>query len=179
MSLKHSYFFYRKHTGAKPFKCCHCDRSFSRSDHLALHLKRHQWFSLHPLDPVVKKSKSYNSKVNPSAGCDLVKKFLCCYNSLQSPPTPSWRSSYKIGITSEKERRKRRLPKSPTEFVSWRKMKKNAFLCLMCCLSGRRAISSRVPQLTWMWSNWGTRLAISSTPTSQDISSNLAPQGRP
>ena len=33
---------YRKHTGAKPFKCCHCDRSFSRSDHLALHLKRHQ-----------------------------------------------------------------------------------------------------------------------------------------
>lgn len=32
---------YRKHTGAKPFKCPHCDRSFSRSDHLSLHMKRH------------------------------------------------------------------------------------------------------------------------------------------
>ncbi|KAJ4924224.1 hypothetical protein JOQ06_000464 [Pogonophryne albipinna] len=32
---------YRKHTGAKPFKCNHCDRCFSRSDHLALHMKRH------------------------------------------------------------------------------------------------------------------------------------------
>lgn len=33
---------FRKHTGSKPFKCCQCDRSFSRSDHLALHMKRHQ-----------------------------------------------------------------------------------------------------------------------------------------
>ncbi|XP_047115654.1 Krueppel-like factor 2 [Schistocerca piceifrons] len=33
---------YRKHTGAKPFKCAVCDRSFARSDHLALHMKRHQ-----------------------------------------------------------------------------------------------------------------------------------------
>ncbi|GLG92344.1 Krueppel-like factor luna [Gryllus bimaculatus] len=32
---------YRKHTGAKPFKCRDCDRCFSRSDHLALHQKRH------------------------------------------------------------------------------------------------------------------------------------------
>jgi len=32
---------YRKHTGARPFKCPHCDRSFSRSDHLSLHMKRH------------------------------------------------------------------------------------------------------------------------------------------
>lgn len=33
---------YRKHTGAKPFKCIACMRCFSRSDHLALHMKRHQ-----------------------------------------------------------------------------------------------------------------------------------------
>uniref|UniRef100_A0A2K5C8Z3 C2H2-type domain-containing protein n=1 Tax=Aotus nancymaae TaxID=37293 RepID=A0A2K5C8Z3_AOTNA len=33
---------YRKHTGAKPFQCGVCNRSFSCSDHLALHMKRHQ-----------------------------------------------------------------------------------------------------------------------------------------
>ncbi|XP_055351251.1 Kruppel-like factor 3 [Paramacrobiotus metropolitanus] len=32
---------YRKHTGDKPFKCQQCDRAFSRSDHLNLHMKRH------------------------------------------------------------------------------------------------------------------------------------------
>ncbi|KAL4230656.1 Krueppel-like factor 12 [Mactra antiquata] len=32
---------YRKHTGDKPFKCSICDRAFSRSDHLSLHMKRH------------------------------------------------------------------------------------------------------------------------------------------
>ncbi|GAB6033291.1 hypothetical protein CHUAL_012889 [Chamberlinius hualienensis] len=32
---------YRKHTGQKPFKCALCQRSFSRSDHLSLHMKRH------------------------------------------------------------------------------------------------------------------------------------------
>lgn len=32
---------YRKHTGVKPFTCKTCDRSFSRSDHLTLHMKRH------------------------------------------------------------------------------------------------------------------------------------------
>lgn len=32
---------YRKHTGDRPFKCAQCARAFSRSDHLALHMKRH------------------------------------------------------------------------------------------------------------------------------------------
>ncbi|XP_028291214.1 Krueppel-like factor 5 isoform X2 [Gouania willdenowi] len=32
---------FRKHTGIKPFQCGVCNRCFSRSDHLALHLKRH------------------------------------------------------------------------------------------------------------------------------------------
>ncbi|TRY99993.1 hypothetical protein DNTS_007782 [Danionella cerebrum] len=32
---------FRKHTGVKPFHCPDCDRTFSRSDHLALHKKRH------------------------------------------------------------------------------------------------------------------------------------------
>ncbi|KAJ7332828.1 hypothetical protein JRQ81_015008 [Phrynocephalus forsythii] len=32
---------YRKHTGVRPFQCHLCDRAFSRSDHLALHMKRH------------------------------------------------------------------------------------------------------------------------------------------
>ena len=32
---------FRKHTGSKPFKCHLCVRSFSRSDHLSLHMKRH------------------------------------------------------------------------------------------------------------------------------------------
>jgi len=32
---------YRKHTGVRPFECPQCERAFSRSDHLALHAKRH------------------------------------------------------------------------------------------------------------------------------------------
>ncbi|XP_075791916.1 Krueppel-like factor 4 [Pelodiscus sinensis] len=32
---------YRKHTGHRPFHCHLCERAFSRSDHLALHMKRH------------------------------------------------------------------------------------------------------------------------------------------
>ena len=31
----------RKHTGSKPFRCHLCDRTFARSDHLSLHMKRH------------------------------------------------------------------------------------------------------------------------------------------
>lgn len=32
---------YRKHTGYRPFQCAYCERAFSRSDHLSLHMKRH------------------------------------------------------------------------------------------------------------------------------------------
>lgn len=32
---------YRKHTGHRPFECQLCRRAFTRSDHLALHAKRH------------------------------------------------------------------------------------------------------------------------------------------
>ncbi|XP_031710866.1 Kruppel-like factor 18 [Anarrhichthys ocellatus] len=32
---------FRKHTGHRPFQCHMCERAFSRSDHLALHMKRH------------------------------------------------------------------------------------------------------------------------------------------
>lgn len=31
----------RKHTGQRPFACALCQRSFARSDHLGLHMKRH------------------------------------------------------------------------------------------------------------------------------------------
>jgi krueppel-like factor 1 len=32
---------YRKHSGDRPFGCLLCERTFSRSDHLSLHMKRH------------------------------------------------------------------------------------------------------------------------------------------
>ncbi|CAF89053.1 unnamed protein product, partial [Tetraodon nigroviridis] len=32
---------FRKHTGHRPFQCHLCERAFSSSDHLALHMKRH------------------------------------------------------------------------------------------------------------------------------------------
>ncbi|CAL4065165.1 unnamed protein product [Meganyctiphanes norvegica] len=35
---------YRKHTGDKPFQCRMCERAFTRSDHLSLHMKRHITF---------------------------------------------------------------------------------------------------------------------------------------
>jgi uncharacterized Zn-finger protein len=31
-----------QHSGDKPFRCKICSRCFARSDHLTLHLKRHQ-----------------------------------------------------------------------------------------------------------------------------------------
>lgn len=33
---------YRRHTGEKPFKCRFCEKAFSRSDHLNLHLLKHK-----------------------------------------------------------------------------------------------------------------------------------------
>lgn len=59
---------YRKHTGAKPFKCKVCERSFARSDHLALHMKRHMpkhlknWHNLNSI--FVPCNKSNKLKMN-------------------------------------------------------------------------------------------------------------------
>ncbi|KAI3381995.1 hypothetical protein SNEBB_008066 [Seison nebaliae] len=41
----------RKHTGDRPFQCHLCTRAFSRSDHLTLHMKRHQITSEFILPP--------------------------------------------------------------------------------------------------------------------------------
>ena len=61
---------YRKHTGAKPFKCKVCERSFARSDHLALHMKRH--LPKH-MKNWVENVRDKSAKVNSAP----VKKFKC------------------------------------------------------------------------------------------------------
>lgn len=53
---------YRKHTGAKPFKCTACDRCFSRSDHLALHMKRHGNTNTHKNSKINNNNNSNNNK---------------------------------------------------------------------------------------------------------------------
>ena len=37
----------RKHSGDKPYKCENCEKTFSRSDHLQLHSKRHNQVNNH------------------------------------------------------------------------------------------------------------------------------------
>ena len=60
--------FFRKHTGDKPFQCKLCERAFSRSDHLALHMKRHMEMILqedlksHPQRRIFKHQVEMSSK---------------------------------------------------------------------------------------------------------------------
>ena len=73
----------RKHTGTKPFKCHLCHRSFSRSDHLALHMKRH-WTSLRWLTNCVTLAiRSVTPCYNLWVTC--VKKTSCIVLFAQSP----------------------------------------------------------------------------------------------
>ena len=69
---------YRKHTGAKPFKCKVCERSFARSDHLALHMKRH--LPKHMKNWVGNVGDKSKKKVNNNNG----EKFKCDTKSVKT-----------------------------------------------------------------------------------------------
>jgi len=79
----------------------------------------------------VKKSKSYNSKVNTSAGCDLVKKFLCCYTSLQNPPKHPLEEKVTKSVTSaeneEGEDEDGPVPDVPPSLLVEEEKRRNAF----------------------------------------------------
>jgi hypothetical protein len=113
----------------------------------------------------VKKSKSYNSKVNTSAGCDLVKKFLCCYTSLQRPPnTPLKEEKLQKSATMAEKWRRR----WPTEFVSWRKNEQKRFLLVSSrTLSKQQAVLRPRKKSVQIWRQkasasqpWSTVLII-------------------
>ncbi|TGZ32166.1 Krueppel-like factor 7, partial [Temnothorax longispinosus] len=77
---------YRKHTGAKPFKCRHCDRCFSRSDHLALHMKRH--FGRQRRFAVPGANPEFTVRITTRLAAD----------STAALPLPARKEAYKCGI---------------------------------------------------------------------------------
>ena len=85
---------YRKHTGAKPFRCKVCERCFARSDHLALHMKRHlpKGSKCWKLNRIVTMSPSSNSLERDNSPIIMIRHLditrthsgcccCCCYDN--------------------------------------------------------------------------------------------------
>ena len=75
-SHSHTHRHYRKHTGVKPFVCSTCTRGFSRSDHLALHMKRH-WNNYHGCLLAAQRTNEHS--VYPVLPIEIIKLFLWFY----------------------------------------------------------------------------------------------------